>query len=78
MVERNLQQNQLYGNHDECLYEQRHIELRAGIVEHSANRSVMSSLSGNAANLMTEATSIISGISNENPALDFVRCIEYV
>jgi len=25
-----------------------------------------------------DATSIINGISRENPALDFVRCIEYI
>ncbi len=28
--------------------------------------------------LKIDATNIINGISSENPALDFVRCIEYV
>jgi hypothetical protein len=33
---------------------------------------------GISTHLKVDATNIINGISSENPALDFVRCIEYV
>jgi hypothetical protein len=70
-------------NHDESLYEQRRIESRAWVVEYSAQlKSVKVGSevrkSGSAAYFSIDATSIINGISSENPALDFVRCIEYI
>lgn len=81
VIESNLQQNQLNSNHDERLDEQRRVEFRARVVEHSAYPRQHRSLFArpNAASyLKTDATSMINGISKEKPALDLVRCMEYV
>ncbi len=81
MIEGNFQQNQLDGNHDERLYEQRPVEFCARVVEYSADPRQHRDLcarSKAASYLRTDATSIINGISNEKPALDLVLCMEYV
>lgn len=70
------------------LYEQGQVEPRTGVVEYPviATRAwsaripprqseVARAIRGGAAYLIIEDTSMINGISRENPALDFALCI---
>ena len=84
MVQRYFQKHNLYRYHNKRLNEQRSIEFCARVIKHSANqishlllflRFSDPRMGGSSAYLNIEATSIIKGISSENPALDFERCI---
>ncbi len=95
MVERDLQEDELYENHKESLDKKGRVEVRARVVEDpvrpaSVNKSTLSiSLSSHhtgeagrasdpadGAHLNIDATSIIKGMSRENPALDFDRYMD--
>lgn len=78
MIEGNSEQDDLNSDHDDRLYEQTRIELRAGIVEDPVGgQSVCAGeAGGGVAHLRKDATSMISGMSSEKPALDRLRCIE--
>ncbi len=83
MVQRDLQQDDLHRDHDDRLDEERIVVFRAGVVEYPAARGRVSRCPSaeepkqqRQTYLSSEATSIMSGISREKPALDLVRCIE--
>lgn len=88
MVEGDFEQHQLYAYHYHRLDEQRRVEPRAGVIEDSARGAAQCQLGPcNLINgiqeasvgrpyLNIEATSMISGMSRENPALDLLRCID--
>ena len=83
VVEGNFQQDNLDDDHDERLNEQGDVESCAGVVEYPAKRATSSACSKrkrkpnrSISHLHSDATSIINGMSSENPALDLFRCIE--
>lgn len=81
MVQSHLEEHGLYGNHYERLDEEGDIELGPRVVKYAAietrQLSILSSFWG-PTHRSSDATSIMSGMSRENPALDFVRCMAYV
>ena len=81
MVQCHLEEHCLYGDHYEGLYEEGDIELGAWVVKNSAFETRQHNILFSflvPTHRSSDATSIISGMSKENPALDFVRCMAYV
>lgn len=81
VVEGNLQEDDLDHHHDQGLDEQRDVEAGAGVVEYPGSgrggqRGHWVQEFKRATDLHNDATSMMSGISSEKPALDRFRCIE--
>lgn len=80
MVESDLQQDHLHYNHDDGLDQQGIVEVRLGPVE-EPGRGEVSQVPGMLVvgcrnYFKMDATSMMSGMSRENPALDLFLCID--
>jgi hypothetical protein len=84
VVERHFQQDELDDDHEGSLCQEGFVVIRAEPVEHSVARYCQlppkscSMSCGHATHFNIDATSIIKGISRENPSLVFFLCIDAI
>lgn len=78
IIQRNLQLNHLHRNHNNRLRKQRHRVIRAEPVEHPISSASPPVASQRGTHFKIDATSMINGISNENPADVLDLCMLYI